>query len=238
MRHRDDEIHNPGANDPTRDFLEIWQLKVDFAVPANSVLSGPTNLAVTEFDSTLCGQFSFSCFAQPGTGVRLDPLREVIMRRLQHRVFGTRRTLVGNFVTDVNGADHGGIRWFILLSSGGTWTLFQEGTFAPDSDNRWMGSAAMDKVANLVMGYNVSSSSTFPSLRLSGRKLSSPAGTLPLGERTVALGTASNTSNRYGDYSSMNVDPVDDCTFWFTGEYNPAPQWATDIASIKLSNCN
>ncbi|MCP3960537.1 MAG: hypothetical protein GY719_22065 [bacterium] len=239
-RHRDDEIHNIGSNDPLRDFIEVWQAKVDFSNPANSSFTLSANVPVTEFDSTLCGQFSFSCFPQPGTGVRLDPLREVIMHRLQQRRFGNIDVLVGNFVTDVNGANQGGIRWFVLISvGGGAWTLFDEGTYAPDSDNRFMGSAAMDKVANLVVLYNKSSSTTFPSVAAAGRFLSSPAGTLPLGEAIFAAGAASNASNRYGDYSSLNIDAADGCTYWGTAEYNPGPgsAWGTDISTFKLGNC-
>ncbi|MEM7355782.1 MAG: hypothetical protein AAF657_33510, partial [Acidobacteriota bacterium] len=160
-RHRDDEIHNVGSNDPTQDFLEIWALSVDFTTPANSTFTGPTNIGVAEFDSTLCGQFSFSCIPQPGTPVLLDPLREVIMWRLQYRVFGAFQVLVGNLVTDVNGLNQAGVRWFQLVKNGaGPWTLFEEGTFSPDADNRWMGSAAMDKLANFVVIYNLSSSTT------------------------------------------------------------------------------
>ena len=240
-RHRDDESHNPGTADPTQDFLEIWEFSVDWAVPANSTFTGPLNIGVAEFDSKLCGLFSFSCFPQPGTPVRLDPLREVVMWRLQHRAFGVFQVLVGNYVTDVNGLDHGGIRWFQLLKNGaGPWTLFEEGTYAPDADNRFMGSAAMDKAANFVVVYNVSSSTTSPGIRGAARTLGSPSGTLPIGEGIFASGGASNASNRYGDYSSLKVDSVDDCTYWGTAEYNPGPssQWGTEIFTFKFGNCN
>ena len=238
MRHRDDEFHNFGSNDPGRDFLEIWEFRVDFAVPPNSSFTLANTIPVSEFDSNLCGLTSFDCFPQPGTGVRLDPLREVIMWRLQYRNFGTHETLVGNLVTDVDGTDHGGIRWFELRKSGaGAWSLYQEGTYAPDSDHRWLGSIAMDVDGNIALGYSVSSSSTFPSIRYIGRLANDPLGTLPQGEYTLVAGTASNSSNRWGDYSSMNVDPVDDCTFWFTHMYNTSSNWSTRIGSFKLYTC-
>jgi hypothetical protein len=119
MRHRDDEVHNPGANNPSNDFLEIFEFHTDFATPANSTFTGPTQIPITDIDSDLCGLVSFACFPQPNTGTTLDPLREVIMWRLQYRNFGTHETLVGNFVTDVDGTDHGGIRWFELRKTGG-----------------------------------------------------------------------------------------------------------------------
>ena len=238
MRHRDDESHN-GGPDPTQDFLEIFEFSVDFANAANTTLTGPITIGVAEFDSSLCGLTSFSCIQQPGTNTRLDPLREVTMWRVQYRNFGSHETIVGNLATDVNGADQSGVRWFELRKSGGSgWSLFQEGTYAPDSDSRWMGSAAMDASGNIAVGYNVSSSSTFPGLRYAGRLATDPAGSLPQGEGSLIEGTASNGSNRYGDYSSLNVDPADGCTFWFTGEWNSAGTWSTRIGTFRFDNCS
>ena len=241
MRHRDDEAHNGGSNDPTRDFLEIWEFHVDFVTPANSTFSLATTVPVTEFDSNLCGLFSFDCFPQPGTATRLDTLKEVVMWRLQYRNFGTHETLVGVLVTDVDGgaANHGGLRWFELRRVGaGVWTLFQEGTYAPDADHRWMGSIAMDGSGNIVVGYSVTSSTTFPGIRYVGRAAADVAGTMTTGELTAMNGSASQTfASRWGDYSSMNVDPVDDCTFWYTNEYVPANGlWATRIASFRFAD--
>ncbi len=241
MRHRDDEVHNPLGSNPSLDFLEIWEFRVDFATPANSTFSGPTNIAVAEFDSDLCGLSSFSCFPQPGTATRLDPLREVVMWRLQYRNFGGREVLVGNLVTDVDGTDHGGIRWFELEKSGaGAWALAQEGTHAPDQDNRWMGSVAMNGDGDMALGYSVSSASQFPSIRYAGRLAGDPAGLLPQGEFSVLEGSFSQSgSTRWGDYSAMSVDPADDCTFWYTTEYvaTPSGNWGTRIATFRFPSC-
>jgi len=240
MRHRDDEVHNPGSNDPSQDFVEVWELDVDFITPANSSFTGPLNIPVAEFDSTLCGLSAFLCFPQPGTSTRLDPLREVVMWRLQYRNFGSHETLVGNFVVDTNGANHGGIRWFELRKIGaGAWTLHQEGTFAPDEHHRWLGSIAMDGDGNIAMGYSISSQTVYPGIRYTGRLASDPSGTMPQGEYTVIDGAGSQTgTTRWGDYSSMNVDPSDDCTFWYTNEYMPATGgWRTRIASFRFPTC-
>ncbi|OGW40848.1 MAG: hypothetical protein A2Y97_13865 [Nitrospirae bacterium RBG_13_39_12] len=241
MRHRDDEIHNPGANDPNHDFVEIWKFHVDFTNPLNSTFTGPINIPISEFDSHLCGVGVFNCIPQPGTTTRLDPVSEVIMWRLQYRNFGAYETLVGNFVVDVDGTDHAGIRWFELRSAGNElWTLFQEGTYAPDQSNRWMGSIAMDKDGNIALGYSVSSNTVFPSIRYAGRLVSDPMGTLPQGEATIIDGAFSQkNTNRWGDYSSMNVDPVDDCTFWYTQEYvaTNTSRWGTRIASFSFPSC-
>jgi hypothetical protein len=245
IRHRDDEAHNPGNNDPNRDFLEIWEFHVDFANPSHSTFTGPTSIAVAEFDSELCGFVVLFCFPQPDTRRKFDPLREVVMWRLQYRNFGSHEMLVGNFVTDVDATDHGGIRWFELRKTGaGPWTLFQEGTHAPDQAHRWLGSIAMDQAGNIALGYSVSSMSVFPSIRYARRLASDSLGTLAQGEATMIDGAFSQRwgagSNRWSDYSSTNVDPVDDCTFRNTHEYVATDQvglWGTRIASFRFPSC-
>jgi hypothetical protein len=129
------------------------------------------------------------------------------------------------------------VRWFELRKTGANWTLFQEGTYAPGSISRWMGAIAMDRSGNIALGYNVGSSSVYPGLRYVGRLASDPVGAMPQGEYTLVNGSAANGSNRYGDYSSMNVDPADDCTFWFAGQWNDASQWKTRIAKLKFDQC-
>ncbi|MBK9527816.1 MAG: hypothetical protein IPO41_05745 [Acidobacteria bacterium] len=224
---------------------------------ANHMLTAPSvkstgldlpSLVNSEFSSNLCGLTSFSCMGMPGatqgSGGSLDPLREVIMNRLVYRNFGTHETLVGNFVTNVgaaspNSAHRGGVRWFELRRVGaGSWTLHQEGTFAPTvDDNRWMAAIAMDGSGNIALGYNISSSTIFPGLRYTGRLASDPLGTMSQGDNVLVSGTANNGSNRYGDYSAMSVDPSDDCTFWFTGQWNGASSWSTRIGKIKFDQC-
>ncbi|HLA78129.1 MAG TPA: hypothetical protein VJU18_11170, partial [Vicinamibacteria bacterium] len=238
-RHRDDEAHNSGSNNPSQDYVELFAFHVDWTTPGNSTFSGPTSLAMAEFDSALCGLTSFNCFPQPGSSTTLDPLREVVMFRLAYRNFGSYASLVGNLVTDVNGADRGGIRWFELRKTGAAaWALQQQGTYSPDATNRWMGSIAQDQAGNIAVGYSVSaSSSVYPGIRYAGRLATDPAGTLPQGESTLVSGSAANGSNRWGDYSAMSVDPADDCTFWFTTEYSPSSSWATRIGSFKFDSC-
>lgn len=241
MRHRDDEAHSPLSADPGADFLEIWEYHADFANPTLSTFGLATTIPVTEFDSNLCGLSSFFCFPQPGTSTTLDPLREVVMWRLQYRNLGTHEALIGNLVTDVDGTDHGGIRWFELRKSGvGVWSLFQEGTYSPDADHRWMGSIAADKDGNIALGYSISSTSLFPSIRYAGRLAGDPLGTLPQGEHSIIEGSFSQTSStRWGDYSAMTVDPLDDCSFWYTMSYvgNSASQWSTRIARLRFASC-
>lgn len=238
LRHRDDERHNGGSANPSEDYLEVWEFSVDFANAANSSFTGPFDVALSEFDSGLCGFTSFSCFPQPSASQLLDPLREVVMFRLQYRNVGSHEMMVGNLVTDVNGADRGGIRWFELRKSGGgNWTLFQEGTYSPDATHRWMGAISMDGSGNIAMSYNVSSGSVQPGIRYAGRLAGDPSGALPQGEHTLIAGTSSIGTNRFGDYNAMNVDPVDDCTFWTTAEYTAGGVWETQIGAFSFASC-
>ena len=141
------------------------------------------------------------------------------MWRLQYRNFGTHESMVVNHTVDENGQDHAGIRWYELRrTGGGPWSIFQQGNHAPDPLHRWMGSAAMDSAGNIALGYSVSSREVSPGIRYAMREPSDPPGTMGPGEGTIIAGSGSQThgSNRWGNYSSLDVDPLDGCTFWYT----------------------
>ena len=164
------------------------------------------------------------------------------MYRLQYRNFGSYQTLVTNLTVDADGTDHAGVRWFELRKTGSAWSIYQQGTYAPDGDHRWMGSIAMDKAGNIALGYSVSSHSTYPSVRYAGRLAGDPLGTLPQAETELAAGRSFQAGkNRWGDYSMMALDPVDDCTFWYTQEYVLIPgswgNWNTRIGSFRFPGC-
>ncbi len=239
LRHRDDEVHNAASADPTRDFVEIWEFGVDWADSANSTFSGPTSIGVAEFESELCGLTAFACVPQPGSAIRLDPVREPVMWRAQYRNFGVHEMIVGSWVTDVVGgaADIHGVRWTELRDAGAGWSLHQQGTVSPDNLNRWMPSIAMDGSGNIAVGYNVADDSVYPGIRYTGRLASDPLDSMPINEVTLVEGAGSNASNRYGDYSSISLDPVDQCTFWFTGQYNASSQWSTRIGKFRFDAC-
>lgn len=239
LRQRDDEVHNSSSNNPSQDFLELWQFNANFSNTNSSSFTKVSDIPMADFDSSLCGLTSFSCFPQSGSSSNLDPLREVVMFRAQYRNFGSYETIVGNFVTDVNGNDRGGIRWFELRrSGGGSWALHQEGTYSPDTKNRWMGSIAMDKDGNIALAYSWGSSSDFAGLRYTGRLASDGNGTMGQPETILVNGTSGVSSNRYGDYSHMALDPVDGCSYWYTGEYGKSGgQWGTYISRFKFNSC-
>ena len=222
------------------DRLEVWKFHTDWDTPSNSTFTGPAYVSVPDFDGKICGG-NRNCVPQPG-GAKLDAIADRVMNRLAYRNFGTHEALVVNHTVDANGADLAGIRWYEVRDPGGTPTLYQAGTYAPDTENRWMGSAAMDNQGDLAVGYSVSSSAVSPSIRYTGRLAGDPLNTLPQGEQTLVAGSGyqTSTSGRWGDYSALTVDPVDDCTFWYTQEYyNSVGQlaWQTRIGSFVFSGC-
>lgn len=221
----------------TGNILEIWEFHVDFTTPSNSTFTLSQTLTASPFNYGVCG-FSWDCIPQRGTSQKLDVISEWPMWRLQYRNFTTHATLVGNFTVDVaDFSNHAGIRWFELRKTGsGSWSIYQEGTHSPDASHRWMGSAAMDGNGNIALGYSVSSTTLFPAIRYATRLASDTAGTLQ-SETTLMAGTASQTNtNRWGDYSSMNVDPSDDTTFWYTNEYltDSGQGWQTRIGTFVI----
>ena len=145
------------------------------------------------------------------------------MNRLQYRRFADgHESLVANHTVGVGtSGNQAAIRWYEIRNLSTTPTIYQQGTYQPDSNNRWMGSIAMDQAGDIALGYSVSSSTVSPSIRYTGRLASDPLGTLPQGEATIVAGSGSQTSSfsRWGDYSTMAIDPTDDCTFWYTQEY-------------------
>jgi len=220
--------------------LNLWRFHVDWTTPANSTFTGPTSLPVAAY-SALCS--GGTCVPQPGTTQQLDSLADRLMYRLAYRNMGTYESLVVDHSVAANGG--GGVRWYEIRSPGGSPTIFQQGTFAPDSSYRWMGSIAMDHVGNIATGYSISDgSSVKPGIRFAGRLVTDPAGQLSQGESTMVTGGGVNTGtySRWGDYSSMSVDPTDDCTFWYTTEYYASNgdsfHWQTRVGNFKFSTCS
>jgi hypothetical protein len=240
----DDEFQGPLTG---TDGYRLWRFVPDFATPANSTFTELRIVPSAGFDSTMCGAFQVSCIPQPPGGEKLDPIDELQMYRAQYRHFPTHDSLVINTTVDATGKNVAGIRWAELRNAGGGWTLHQEGTYAPDDGHhRWMGSAAMDKNGNIALGYSVSSRDVFPSIRYTSRLANDPLGTLPGGEVELVAGSdvQKKSFNRWGDYSTMSVDPVDGCTFWYTQEYQADDgdgrqdfDFKTRIGSFKLPSC-
>ena len=225
--------------------LNLWTFHVDFTTPANSKLTGPTNIPVAAFSAACNGG---SCVQQPSTNQKLDSLGDRLMYRLAYRNFaGNHESLVVNHSVRVGTTKRNpftGVRWYELRrtpSGSGSFSVFQQGTFSPDSTFRWMGSVGMDKTGDIAVGYSASSSSVFPAIRFTGRVPSDALGTLEA-ETSLLVGSGSQLPNlnRWGDYSSISVDPGDDCTFFYTNEYlkrSGTFYWSTRIGSFKFPGC-
>jgi hypothetical protein len=218
--------------------LAFWKFHVDWANPANTTFTGPSTINVAAY-TALCNG-GRTCVPQGGTTQQLDGLSDRLMNRLAYRNFGDHESLVVNH--SVIAAGGGGVRWYEIRSPGTTPLVFQQGTYAPDANYRWMGSIAMDQSGDIGLGFSLSSTSLHPEIHYTGRLVGDPAGTMPQGEATIIAGNGSQTGGltRWGDYSDIVVDPADGCTFWYTTEYIPANgsfNWHTRVGTFKFASC-
>ena len=226
---------------PDTNTFRVYHFHVDFAIPANSTFALFGTSPSSPF-TALC-PFTRACVPELGQSSTnwLDAIADRPMFRLAYRNFGDHESLIGNFTVSSGGV--AGIRWYELRGvTAGPVTTFQQSTYQPDTTWRWMGSVAMDQEGNMALGYTASSSSIFPQIRYTGRLVNDPLNTLPQGEAHLFDGTGAQTDtvNRWGDYSAMTVDPVDDCTFWYTSEYYATTSsfnWRTRIGNFKFDTC-
>jgi PKD repeat protein len=216
----------------TADRLKVWAFTADWTTPANSSFVANVTLVPASFNSSFSSNTSISQPVAQG----LDPLADRMMFRAQYRTFSGHQSIV--LCRTVNmGSNKAGIRWYELRKTTGNWYIYQQGTYAPDSHNRWMGSIAMNGSGDIALGYSVSSSSVYPSIRYTGRLSSDPLGTMSIAETSIHSGTSGQSGvHRWGDYSMMSVDPSDDHTFWYTTEYTSGNwNWRTRIASFYFT---
>jgi hypothetical protein len=239
------------------DALNIFELSVNWEDASAASLVLARQLPVEEFNSTFpCTDLitpggasqTRSCIPQPGTTRKLDVLsyRQRVTYRLAYRNFGGYEAMVTN--QSVQAEDGvAGVRWYEVRRTNGQYSVYQQGTYAPeDGVHRWMGSIALDKKGNMGLGYSVSNATdVYPGIRFTGRLRSDPLGQMTLGEGVIINGSGVQLSrgSRWGDYTTMSIDPADDCTFWYVNEYiqttaiSLAP-WQTRIASFRLSDCD
>ena len=224
--------------------VNFWRFTVNWTT-GTGTLTGPTAISGVAAFTRACG--GGVCIPQPGTTQKLDSLGDRLMYRLSYRNLADgERLVINHSVTSGTGV---GVRWYELTNATGqtmasaTPVIRQQGTFAPTSDFRWMGSAAIDKTGGIAVGFNISNASSIvPSIRYAYRGPADPLGTLG-NETTILVGSGVQTAtlSRWGDYSTMSVDPVDGCTMVFTSQFQPANgnfNWSTYIHSFKLSTCN
>jgi hypothetical protein len=219
--------------------LAYWKFHTDWTTPANSTFTGPTTLSTAAYSEACNGG---TCIPQSGTAQTLDSLADRLMYRLSYRNLGGHEALVVNH--SITAGSGGGVRWYELRPDAShNLSIFQQGTYAPDSNWRWMGSIAMDQSGDIALGFSVSGSGIHPQIHYTGRLPTDAAGVMSLGEGTIFDGAGSQSGsslNRWGDYSAMSVDPSNDCTFWYTNEYIPSTgafNWSTRIGSFEIPGC-
>ncbi|MCK6682857.1 MAG: S-layer homology domain-containing protein [Thermoanaerobaculia bacterium] len=227
------------------DSMVGWRAFVDWTTPETSFMLGNV-FAVPSFN-TLCPG-NRDCISQPGTAQKVDALAPRLMHRAAYRNFGTHQSIVASHTVDAGGGV-AGVRWYELRQSNGLpWSgfnagnIYQASTYAPaDTVNRWMGSIAMDREGGIALGYSVSNGSVYPGIRYAGRLANDTLNTFGQTEATMYSGTGSQLGvNRWGDYSSMHVDPIDDCTFWYTQQYvatTASFSWNTRVGAFKFPTC-
>lgn len=216
----------------------VWKILPNFSSPNLSSFSGPTVITVAPFA------------AAPSIPERdypanlLDSLSPRPMMQLVFRNAGGAEALWLTHTVANQGIS--GMRWYELRTLSGTPSLYQQGTYQPDSNYRWMGSLSVDQDGNMALGYSISNTGMYPGIRYSGRLNGETLGQLPQGESTLFNGTGSQFVSgspggtvRWGDYSAMSVDPSDDCTFYYTTEYYAAngSDWQTRIGYFKYPSC-
>jgi len=219
--------------------IYAWKFAVDWNDPTNTRLTGPEKVAVAPYHFLCDGQLS-KCVPQPGTDVRLDSQGDKLMQRLVYRRIGSKQFIVASHSVDTK-AGGGGVRWYELsVDSNGNLGLLQQGTYAPDGGYRWMPSIAMDRKGDIGVGYSFGDASSFPGQRFAARLAGDPKGQMTLHESVVADGEASQTNTiRWEDYATLDIDPGDDCTFWYVGDYfkKGEQSYSTRIGAYRLPGC-
>ena len=234
--------------------LRLWQVHVDWAEPARSTFGAdgaPSyTLPVAPFVRPQCVYgYGTNCIPQKGAPLQLDTLGDRLMFRLAYRNFGDYASLVLNHSVVADGRV--GIRWYeVRLPSGGSPSLYQQGTYAPGDATasplwRWMGSVAMDHSGDIALAFSASGPNDYASIRYTGRAAADPPGEMTQAEQVAYTGSGPQTEaeGRWGDYSALTVDPVDDCTFWYTQQYLGPPflalgsLWRTRIVSFTFPGC-
>jgi hypothetical protein len=233
--------------------LNLRRLSFNFANPSLATISPVLPVAGVAPFNAACAGGGVLCIPQPSPGTVLDSLGDLPMWRFAYRNFGatvtTERATINHSVTarGTGSAQVTGVRWYELQNlTSGTPSVVQQGTFSPDNNSRWMGSIAMDKSHNLGLGYSLSSTMKFPSIFITGQTAGTGAtgGGMGILQQEVQLfpgaGSQTDSGQRWGDYTAMDVDPTDDCTFFYTNQYEKTTgsfNWSTRIGSFKFPGC-
>ncbi|PLW93472.1 MAG: hypothetical protein C0592_06040 [Marinilabiliales bacterium] len=215
------------------DAINIYEVTVDWGVPSGSI-AFKQQLMTAPFDASY--NSSWNDISQPSTSAKLDGLGGIFTYRAQHRVWTGYNSVVLNMGVKVSSSQRS-IRWFELRQdqSTGNWSIYQEGTYAPDGHSRWCGSIAMDDHGGIGLAYSKASTSVSASIGYTARNSWDPLGQMTYTEEMAVNGSGAQTwTNRFGDYSHMSLDPSDGTIFWYTGEYIYSNSQRTKVFSFKI----
>jgi hypothetical protein len=224
--------------------LNLYKFHVNFAHPNQSTFTGPTRITVASYTDA-CPQ-NGTCIPQPSPGELLDSLGDRLMFRLPYRNFGSHEALVATHSIQGTGSGHAAsaVRWYEIRNPSTSPSLFQQGTAGGGTSSiaRWMASIGMDKVGDIALGYSKSGTTVDPSIEYVGRVPGDPVGTMESPSLIInGTGVQEASQHRWGDYSSMAIDPSDDCTFWYSQEYYKTTgsfNFDTRLASFKFTSCH
>jgi len=219
--------------------LYAWSFHVDWAQPARTRLAGPERIAVAPYRYLCEGQLT-NCVPQPGTGRRLDAQGDKLMARVVYRRIGNRELVVAVHSV-ATAAGGGGVRWYQLqIDRDRRPIVVQQGTYAPDGFYRWMASPAIDRLGNIGIGYSFGGTPHYAGQRFAGRTASDPPGVLTLREAILVEGEGPQLNTlRWEDYTQTAVDPSDDCTIWYVGDYlrTGDVHYSTRIGAFRMPGC-
>ena len=221
------------------DGIFVWKYHVDWEYPSQTRVEGPLKISVAPYRYLGGGQLT-ECVPQPGTEQRLDAQGDKIMARLVYRRIGDHESIVAVHAGSTT-AGGGGVRWYeFRLDDKRNVTLYQQGTYAPEGNYRWMASPAMDGKGNIGIGYSFGGPQDFVGQRFAGRLSGDPLGLLTLREVVLVEGEAAQTdSRRWEDYTQTAIDPSDDCTIWYVGDYfkKGANNYSSRIGAFRMPGC-
>jgi PKD repeat protein len=219
--------------------LELYKVSIDWNNSSNSTVSTALKLHPIPYNSYLCG-FGNYCIPMPGTNQKLDPLSDVIMDKAQYRYHGGIESIVCSHVCNADGNGTAGVRWYELRrDTANDWHIYQQGTYSMGTNSRFMSSITINENGTIALGYNISSHTLYPGIRITGRNICDTINRMTVPEEIIKTGAYSNGSSRYGDYNSMVTDPSDG-SFWFSANYNPTSDnnWATNIVHFTITPCS
>ena len=221
------------------DGIYAWQFHVDWNDTTKTHVIGPVKIPVAPYHYLCDGQLS-NCVPQPDTTRRLDAQGDKLMQRLVYRRVNGHETIVALHSVNTT-AGGGGVRWYeFRLDGRRNPVLFQQGTYAPDGFYRWMGSIGIDAKGNIGMGYSFGGTPNYAGQRFAARLANDQPGVLTFHESVLATGEAAQKSTlRWEDYTTLAMDPSDDCTFWYVGDYlkKGATTYSTRIGAYRVPDC-